>query len=170
MNRPVPIVLTSILLTALLQAAPVAAKKPQSTPEERAKAVQLTRELERDPMVQDGPEKRSWLVEFFTKAPDISITMCNLFGPMPGEDHPFFPQVLTQSLFSMGTFIIEHPDKAKDEVAVQTAGMEGALKVYEIHVKAQPEGRLPFLDDLLKKRDAGTLADSMKEAVPKACK
>lgn len=169
MNRSVRVVLALVFLLGLLQAAPVAAKKG-SSPEDRAKAVQLTRELERNPTVQDGAEKRSWLIEFFTKAPDISVTVCNLLGPMPGEGHPFFPQVLSQSLFSMGAFIIEHPDRAKDEIAVQTAGMEGALKVYEIYVKAQPDARLPFLDDLLKKRDDGTLPAHMKDAVPKGCK
>ena len=169
MNRPVRVFLASFVALVLLHAAPAAAKK-NSSPEDKAKAVQLTRELERNPTTPDGPEKRSWLIEFITKAPDISVTVCNLLGPMPGDDHPFFPQVLAQSLFSMGAFIIEHPDQAKDEIAVQTAGMEGALKVYEIYVKAQPDARLPFLDDLVKKRDAGTLAAHMKEAVPKGCK
>ena len=73
-------------------------------------------------------------------------------------------------MFSGGAFMIEHPDQAGDQVAVQTAGMVGALIVYEVFAKAQPDARLPFLDDLLKRRDEGSLASYMKEAVPKACK
>ena len=145
------------------------AKAKKSTPEDRAKAVRLTRELEADPLAEDAVDKRRWLIDWFTKAPDITILVCDLLGPLPKDDHPFFPQVLAQSMFAGGVFIIEHPDQAGDQVAVQSAGIEGALKVYEIFVKAMPEGRLPFLDDLLAKRGDGTLRDHMKEAVGKSC-
>ena len=115
--------------------------------------------------------KRYWLIEFYSRVPDIVLTLCGtLLGPFPPEEHPFFPMVLTQLMFSSGTFIVEHPDKANDEMAVQMAGMLGALKVYEIGVKADPEHRLPFLDDLVKRRDAGTLEAYLIEAVPEACK
>ncbi len=159
-----------LLLGALLLGPAVSwAKAKKSTPEDRAKAVRLTRELEGDPLAVDAVDKRRWLIDWFTKAPDISILVCDLLGPLPKDDHPFFPQVLAQSMFAGGVFIIEHPDQAGDQVAVQSAGIEGALKVYEIFVKAMPEGRLPFLDDLLAKRGDGTLRDHMKEAVGKSC-
>jgi len=146
------------------------AKPKASTPEERAKAVMLAHELEMQPAAEDAVEKRSWLIKWWEKVPDYTVTVCDLLGPLPKDDHPFFSEVLVQSMFSGGAFMIEHPDQAKDQVAVQTAGVEGALKVYEILAKLMPEGRLPFLDDLLKKRDTGTLADYMRDAVAKGCK
>lgn len=170
MTRMARVIPGLVLLVALLPGIPALAKKPASTPEERARAVQLARELEKDPMAGDATEKRAWLIKWYERVPDITINVCNLLGPFPKDDHPFFPQVLTQSMFSGGAFIIEHPDQAKDEVAVQTAGILGALKVYEVFAKSQPNERLPFLDDLLKRRDDGTLASYMQEAVPKGCK
>jgi hypothetical protein len=167
LGRLVPAV---VLLAALFQSRPAIAKQPASTPEERANAVQLARELESDPMTNDAVDKRRWLIEWYQRVPDITITVCNLLGPFPKEDHPFFPQVLTQSMFSGGAFMIEHPDQAKDRVAVQTAGLLGALKVYEVFVKALPDARLPFLDGLIKRRDAGTLAAYMPDAVAEGCK
>ena len=148
---------------------PAPAKRPASTPEDRAKAVRLARELEADPMSDDAVDKRRWLIEWYEAVPDITITVCNLLGPFPKEDHPFFPQVLTQSMFSGGAFMIEHPDQAKDQVAVQTAGMIGALTVYESFAKVLPGHRLPFLDNLVKQRDEGTLAAHMPEAVKEGC-
>ena len=162
-------VLTTMLLLLFLQASPALAKRA-STPEDRSKAVRLARELEQDPAADDALEKRKWLIKWYEKVPDITVTICNLLGPMPGDDHPFFPFVLAQSMFSQGAFIIEHPDQADDKVAVQTAGMIGSLKVYDIFVKAVPDGRLPFLDELLKRREEGTLATYMAEAVAKECK
>ena len=160
-----------ILLLGCLVLAPSVsrAKEKKSSDEDRAKAVRLTRELEADPVSADAADKRRWLIDWFTKAPDITILVCDLLGPLPKDGHPFFPQVLVQMMFAGGSFIIEHPDQAADQVAVQTAGMQGALKVYEFFVKEMPEKRLPFLDDLLVKRGNGTLGAYMKDAVTKGC-
>jgi hypothetical protein len=57
--------------------------------------------------------------------------------------------------------MIEPPDQVKGQVAVQAAGLLGALKVYEVFA---------FPDGLIKRRDAGTLAGSMPDAVVEGCK
>lgn len=144
-------------------------RKP-STSEERAKAVQLARDLELDPMAADAVHKRQWLLDFYQRVPDITVTVCDLLGPLPKEDHPYFAFVLFQSMASSGAFMIEHPDQVKDQVAVQTAGVIGALKAYEVFVKEVPEVRLPFLDGLVKQRNEGTLVGYMRNAVEKGCK
>jgi len=164
------IVVTCILAGALSSSGTLSAKPKKSTPEERAKAVQLGRELEAQPASEDAVEKRRWLIDFYQRVPDITITVCDLLGPFPKGEHPYFSYVLAQSMFSSGAFMIEHPDQASDQVAVQTAGVEGALKVYEIFVKAMPEDRLPFLDSLLAKRGDGSLRAYMQDAVSKGCK
>lgn len=169
MSRAGRIVAAALVLVSMLQAVPAVAKKPASTPEERAKAVQLARDLEKDPVAADATEKRAWLIKWYARVPDITINVCNLLGPHPKEGHPFFPQVFSQSIFSGGAFIIEHPDQANDQVAVQTAGLLGALKVYEVFAKTLPDERLPYLDDLLKRRDDGTLGHHMEEAVREGC-
>jgi hypothetical protein len=153
----------------LSTSATVAQQPVRSTAEERGKAVRLARELEADPMSVDAPEKRRWLVVWYERIPDITITVCNLLGPLPEEGHPFFAEVLGQTIFSGGAFMIEHPERAHDQVEVQTAGMEGALRVYERFAEKKPQGRLPFLEDLLAKRKEGTLRSYLSEAVPKAC-
>ena len=159
--------LKAVLVLALIVAGSnvVWAKRKASTPEDRAKAVQLARELESNPSSDDAPGKRQWLIEWYTKVPDITVTVCDLLGPLPETEHPLMSQVLSQMLFSNGAFQIEHPDRASDTVAVQTAGLEGALKVYEILAHATPEARLPYLDDLLAKREQGKLSEYVKGKV-----
>ena len=166
-HRQVAMAIT--LLIAAFLATPALAKKA-STPEDRAKAVRLARELEQDPMTEDSIDKRKWLFKLYQDVPDISVTICDLLGPMPGDDHPFFPFVLIQSMFSQGAFIIEHPDLTNDKVSAQTAGMLGSLAVYERFVKVRSDARLPYLDDMLKRRDDGTLGKHMVEVVEKGCK
>ena len=147
----------------------VAAESERSTAEERAQAVRYARELAKAPLAADAEPKRRWLLDWYERIPDITITVCDLLGPLPPADHPFFKKVLDQALFSGGAFAIEHPGRAADELAVQTAGMEGSLRVYEACAKAQPLYRLHFLDDLLARRKAGTLAAYLREAVPRGC-
>ena len=164
------IVMIGIVVGALSGSGPPSAKPKKSTPEERAKAVQLAHELEAQPASEDAVEKRRWLIEFYQRVPDITITVCDLLGPFAKKEHPYFSYVFAQSMFSSGAFIIEHPEQMSDQVAVQTAGVEGALKVYDAFVKVMPDDRLPFLDGLLAKRSDGSLHTYMQDAVAKGCK
>ena len=66
-------------------------------------------------------------------------------------------------MFSQAKFIIEHPDKAADEVAVQLAGVEGVLRMWQAIKAAKPKAKFPVLDELLVKQRAGTLADHVQE-------
>ena len=169
-SRFFKIVATCVAAAVLCGSGTVSAKPKDSTPEERAKAVQLAHELEAQATSDDAVEKRRWLIDFYQRVPDITITVCDLLGPFPKSEHPYFSYVLTQSMFSSGAFMIEHPDQANDQVAVQTAGVEGALRVYEVFAKAMPDDRLPFLDGLLAKRTEGTFRVHMQHAVAKGCK
>lgn len=163
------LIVPALVLACLVIPDASVAKPKASTPEERAKAVKLARELEADPLTEDAVGKRQWLIKWWEKVPDITVIVCNLLGPFPKDDHPYFSEVFVQSLFSSGAFMIEHPEQANDQALVQTAGVEGSLKVYLAFLKAVPEGRLPFLDDLEKKRAAGELTAHIRDALPKAC-
>jgi hypothetical protein len=169
MKRNLNVVVLALLAALLLGSAAAWAKRKPSTPEDRAQAVKFAHELEANPSSEDAVAKRKWLIEWYEKVPDITVVVCDLLGPLPEGDHPLMPEVLTQMMFSNGAFQIEHPDSAGDKVAVQTAGLEGALTVYEILVKAMPQGRLPFLDELLEKRSQGQLVEYVKGKVATGC-
>ena len=55
-------------------------------------------------------------------------------------------------MFSAASFVIEHPDQARNKVAVYTAGVEGSLKAYQSILKALPKQHGPAFDDLILKQ------------------
>ncbi len=171
MNPPRPMTLLAVLLLGItLAAAAPSAPRGPSTVKEREAAVSGARYLEDNPLAADAPALRESLLKFYGEVPDISVQICYFLGPLQDERHPLFFDLIRQTLISSGAFIIQHPDKSSDDVAVYTAGLEGALKAYEGLVKDHPEGRLPFVDNLLQKRAAGQLEQYVREETPKNCK
>src|SRR5215831_2133698 len=103
-----------------------------STPEDRATAVRLVRELELDPLSKDSKEKRTWLTGWLVAVPDVNVTLCTEFFPeLQGSSANHAPELAVQSAFSMAAFIIENPEMAKDSYARYLAGVEGTLRAYE---------------------------------------
>ena len=67
--------------------------------------------------------------------------------------------------FSQAKFIIENPDKANDEAAVQLAGVEGVLRMWQAIKTAKPKAKFALMDELLQKQQAGTLAEHVRAGV-----
>jgi hypothetical protein len=149
-------------------------KRGPSTPEERAKAVQTAHTLEADPLQPGSKDMRTWLTLWIIDVPDIHIQICGEeLGPIFHEsnrDKKFVTEIFGQSMFSAASFVIEHPDQAKDSVAVYAAGVEGSLKAYQSILKTHPEARWPFLDDLIVKQQNGELPKYVEKATAKCRK
>jgi len=149
-------------------------KRGPSTPEERAKAIQLARTLESDPLQPGNKDMRKWLTVWLIEVPDISVQVCGEeLGPVFHEkdrDKKFVTEIFSQSMFSSASFIIEHPDEAQNPVSVYTAGVEGSLKAYQSILKEHPEAKWPFLDDLIVKQQSGELSKYVEKATAKCRK
>jgi len=160
------------LLVFIGQKTPAQERGP-STPEERAKAVQIAHQLEADPLGKDAKEGRRWMLTWLIGVPDISVTVCpNYLEPLFGKDKNknYASDLTLQMTLSSAAFIIEHPDQAKDDVAVNKAGLEGTLKAYEAILKTKPKATWPFLDQLIERRNKGTLEDYVREISTTKCK
>lgn len=165
MKRP-GIVLAAVAAVAfafVCQAPPALAKK--SRPADREKAVRLAHELAEEPLRKDAPEKRKWLMRWLKHASDVTVNVRDLLGPLPSDSYPYSKPIVSQMVFSNAAFVIEHPDRAGDEVAAQTAGVAGALNAYQAILRAHPDARLAFFDALVRKRDAGKLENYVRESV-----
>jgi hypothetical membrane protein len=148
-----------------------AQSRAPSTAEDRAKVVALARSLERDPFGGNAAATRQWLREWIVEVPDIRFYACaNLLGHGLGDSYPYSRELDDQALFSAAAFAIEHQDQARDEIAQYSAGMEGALRVYEVLLKSRPDARSAFVDDLLSKRDQGALVDHVAKLANEKCK
>jgi hypothetical protein len=154
---------TLALVLVAAQAQPQTRKA--STAEERSKAVQIARSLEADPLSKDAKEQRRWITLWLIEVPDISVKMCtSFFGPLVDANKNYSTEIVTQMLPSAAAFVISNPDKAKDDIAVYTAALEGSLRTYESILKVKPKAKWPFLDDLIQKREKGDLADYIRQA------
>src|SRR5215204_790592 len=142
-----------------------------STPEERTKAINVARTLEREPLATDAPANRRWLLNWIIEVPDIRFKSCvGLLGPGGGEQYRYSAEVNQQVIFSAAAFKLEHPGRLRDDAGAYIAGVEGALRAYEMLMKSAPDAKSAYLDDLVAKRDRGELADHVARLADQKCK
>ena len=170
MNRPHSLViLGAILAVAVGGAATV--DREFSTPEERAKFVEAAKALEANPTAEGARGTRQALFEWLVEVPDVEVKTCaDLLSRSRDKSYPYAGEITIHEVLAAGIFAIEHPDQAQDDVAMYTAAVEGALRVYEALLKSQTDARLAFFDKLLAKRDRGKLADHVAKVAKKKCK
>ena len=124
-----------------------------STPEERAKVIELTRMLERDPLDESADATRQWLREWTIEVPEIRFHVCSeLLSHGLGENYPYSREINLQTILSGAVFTLEHQDRRRDDVGAYIAGVEGTLRMYEALVRSRVDARSPFLDDLVAMR------------------
>ncbi len=157
-------ILAAALALAVLAPAATRARGP-STPEERKKAVETTRRLEKEPLARSAMDARKWLFQWIVEIPDVNVTSCA--GPLDAlredEDDQYAQMLYLQSVFGMAAFQIENPKKEKDWVAVQAAGIESVLRTYDAMRKADSELQYKALDRLEKVRKDGKLVEVVKK-------
>jgi hypothetical protein len=160
----------AVFVVCALQPPHAEARAP-STPEERARFVALVRLLERDPLAANANATRQQLRQWAIVVPDIRFKVCpDLLGHAIADNYPYSREVNLQVVLSGAVLTIEDPGKARDDVAVYTAGVEGTLRAYEVLVKSRPDAHLAVLDDLIEKRDRGELVDHIARLANEKCK
>jgi Protein of unknown function (DUF998) len=163
------LVVVGVFLISALHVHHAHARGP-STPEERAKVIELTRLLERDPLNENADATRKWLREWMVEVPDLRFHVCReLLSHGLGENYPFSREINLQTILSGAVFTLEHQDKRRDDVGAYIAGVEGSLRMYEVLAKSRPDARSAFLDDLVAMRDRGELADHVAKLTAKKC-
>jgi hypothetical protein len=141
-----------------------------STPEERAKVIELTRMLERDPLNEDADATREWLREWTREIPEIRFHVCSeLLSDGLDENYPYFREINLQTILSGAVFTLERQDRMKDDVGAYIAGVEGSLRMYEVLASSRSEARLAFLDGLVAMRDRGELGDHIAARAAEKC-
>jgi hypothetical protein len=159
--------LSAALLGCALLAAPdsaFAAGRGPSTPEERKQALDYIQHYMADPLNAEAITERRWLLKWLADIPDVTVHMSAiLIDKMPKGDKKDSASIIFAEMVSQAAFLIQNPDKQNDLLAEYQAGVEGALRVYEVLLKDNPKDRQPFLDDLIQRRDAGTLTQWVKE-------
>lgn len=141
-----------------------------STAAERAQVVAQMRALEQNPLAESAPITRQQLRQWMIDVPEIRFRFCEkLLGHAMPRDYAFVQEINLQVALSGAVFTIEHPERARDDLAIDRAGVEGALRVYERVLASRPNARLTFLDDLVAKRERGVLDDYVARLAKEKC-
>jgi hypothetical protein len=154
----------ALVLICLASGSPASAQN-SSTPAERAHWVALTHHLEANPFDEDANSEAQDAMRRLVIVDDITVPICGtLFDELADKSYKYGSEVARQYMLASASFLIEHPDKAHDGNAMNLAGTESALKVYDAIAKQKPDARSQKLDDLLKARRNGTLAENIQKA------
>jgi hypothetical protein len=151
---------TSLLAVLAVAATAQAADRGPSTPEERARVVQLAAASDADPLKAMAADGR-WFEKWLDEVPDLS------FGPeaparwMEANAKGDLRRVAVfKYQVSALAYMIQHqladPRKAPDQlVAVHTAALEGVVRAYRTLRELKPENRSAKFDEALEKLDKG---------------
>jgi hypothetical protein len=170
MNLARRLTIVAVVGLALFSVA-VAKGHGSSTPEERADFVKRVRALESDPLAEAATGQRQSLLEWVIEDPDIEVTVCaDLLGGARDDKYPYAGELTLHEVLAGAVFVIEHPDLAKDKIAMYLATVEGAIRVYEVLLKSKQDARSPFLDNLVGLRDRGELSAHVAKVGKKHCK
>ncbi len=172
MNRSLRAAVGTLLLLPALAAAQgrgggedqAPQRNTPSTATERKRAVAITRRLEKDPFGKGTKADRRWLLEWIIAVPDVQVKSCSgPLDPLLESDRPRGRELYAQSVFGMAAYQIEHPGKKPEDPAVQLAGVQSVLKMYQALLGRDSSARWPDLDELLAAQRSGKLAQLIKE-------
>ena len=140
-------------------------KRGPSTAEERKRFVEVVNKFEKTPldpgMIPDIDWARKWLED----VPDVNVTVCPTpLGNLLVEDYQYKSRIGVQFTLAMGAYLIQHPDKASDNVSQYLAGVQSALRMYKAILKTNPAANSTALEELLDKQADGTLDDFIQKA------
>lgn len=160
----------AILALAALSAGQNEPKRGPSTPDERKRFVAIAHKMEAAPLDPSLRKDRDWALHWMIDIPDINVNPCaELLGNFMESRYPYKAEINGQVAFSMAAFMIEHPDKAKDIVAVNSAALEGALKAYRSILRVEPTAQSPILEAMAERESQGKLTQYVRELTKKGC-
>jgi hypothetical protein len=169
MLRKTSLLFVVLAILGCAAAAPAQNQRGPSTPDERKRVVEMVNYLEANPLAKEAKDYRSKLLVFLIEVPDITLTLCSGVLGEKRFKGDYQSELFGQLALSQAKFLIEHPDKARDNAAAHLAGVEGVLRTWQAIKAAKPKAKLPLLDELLEKQQAGTLAEYVKGG-RKGCK
>jgi hypothetical protein len=132
----------------------------------KAEMIMTIATLEKQPHYPNARDMRAKVLTWLTEAPDVTVNVCaDLFGNFKA-DQPG-GEAMLQQLFAQAKFILEHPDQANDELTVQLAGIEGALRTYAILKAEDPKIVFPAMEEMARLQAEQKLPEHVKKVLAK---
>jgi hypothetical protein len=141
-----------------------------STSEERKQILETIHEWQSDPLVPQAKGVFGKVLKWFADVPDLTVHVCTILDKLPKGDKKDASTIFGGEFMRQAAFVVEYLDKKDNLLPEYQAGVEGALHTYELLLKSNSKDRQLYLDDLVQRRDAGTLADFVKEGAASSCR
>ena len=170
MKMPTSILGRALLLvvTSSIATMHAGAAEQETSAATKTRMIQLIGTLESDPFQKDGKEVRGEVMTWLVEAPDVSVRICpNVLGDIKKIKGDEGGILVVQLGFSQAKFILENPDKAADQHAVNVAGVEGVLRTYAAMKTTKPKLAIPEIDRLVKLHASGQLGAAVDEGLAK---
>ena len=133
---------------------------------DRKKLVELATKLENEPLSKKAPKDRKKVLTLIQRAPDLTVPPCRaLLDELLLSKELGAQELRVQMTISGAMFLVQHPEAAGDRAAVYAAGLEGALRTYENMRHMNPLVQIDAMDELVERRERGTLADYVRQSM-----
>ena len=158
----VTLILMSVFACAQDETEP---KRGPSTAEERKRFLEVVNKFEKTPLDPGVIPEIDWARKWLEDVPDINVTVCPTpLGNLLMENYQYRSRLGVQFTLAMGAYLIQHPEKASDNVSQYMAGVQSALRMYKAILKTKPEAKSKAMEELLDKQADGTLNDFIQKA------
>jgi hypothetical protein len=131
-----------------------------STPEERTRWVEVARKLETQPFDKDTVKQGEWALKRIIEVHDVHVPLCpSILGGFLGTKYKFKGEITRQLMLASAAYIVEHPDSANDQRALNLSALESVLKTYKSMLASEPKAKSKELSEIAQKQDEGKLAE-----------
>src|SRR5688572_6703464 len=122
----------------------------------KTRMIELIGTLESDPFIKGGKKLRGEVMSWLAEAPDVAVQLCPaVLGDIEEIESDEGETLVVQLIFSEAKFILQNPDKATDQRAINVGGVEGVLRTYAAMRAAKPKLAIPEFDRLVKLQASG---------------
>lgn len=146
------------------------AKREPSTPAERQQMLELVHAWQADPLGPQAKDEFGQVLKWFSEVPDLTVNVCTILEKLPKGDKKDAATVFGGQFMAQAAFVLENAGKEQDKAGEYLAGIEGALRTYEWLVKKNAKDQQAYLDDLIQRRNSGTLVQFVRERAATECK
>jgi hypothetical protein len=166
MRRQIYLLMVVVLLSAFAWAQDeTEPKRGPSTAEERKRFLDVVNKFEKTPLDPALIRDIDWAQKWLEDVPDINVTVCPApLGNLLTENYQYRSRIAVEFTLAMGAYLIQHPEKASDNISQYTAGVQSALRMYKAILKSKPEARSQAMEELMEKQADGTLDDFIRQA------
>lgn len=173
MKRTIQIVVIGFVLITIMAVANnklFAQGKQPTNPETKARMIQLINTLEKEPFHKEAKAYNKEVLVWLIEAPDVTVTLCtDIMGDLKKFKGDEGAALVAHLTFSQARFILQNPEKSSDKLAVNVAGVESVIAMYNSMKTTKPKLKIDAAEKLIQLQSESKLTSFVEENLKK-CK